>query len=196
MFHDITDVWHKNEHIRHLAFHDPLTDLPNRSLLMERLERQIALGDREQRSMAVLFLDLDRFKFVNDNFGHDIGDDLLKSVAQKLQALVRHSDTVARLGGDEFVIKLNNPANGEEVAHIAERIVTVINEPMVFGGKTVQVGTSIGIALYPTDGETPAELIRNADTALYAAKSSGKNTYRFYSPSMTVQPHGSAAAET
>jgi diguanylate cyclase (GGDEF)-like protein/PAS domain S-box-containing protein len=181
VFHDITESWQKNEHTKHLAFHDALTDLPNRSLLMERLERQISIKEREPRCLAVLFLDLDRFKFVNDTLGHAIGDDLLIAVAQKLQALVRQSDTVARLGGDEFVIMLDNPASREEVVQIAKRIIAVINEPVTFHGKIAQVGTSIGIARYPEDGATAAELLKSADMAMYQAKHAGKNTYRFWS---------------
>ena len=129
-----------------------------------------------------MFLDLDRFKVVNDTLGHAIGDDLLVAVGQKLQALVRQSDTVARLGGDEFVIMLDNPANREEVVHIAERIIVVINEPLEFHGKTAQVGTSIGIAMYPADGATAAELIKSADAAMYESKHAGRNTYRFFVP--------------
>jgi diguanylate cyclase (GGDEF)-like protein/PAS domain S-box-containing protein len=186
LFHDITELRRKEEYIKHLAFHDPLTDLPNRSLLMERLGRQIAMSEREQRGLAVMFLDLDRFKFVNDDLGHEIGDDLLKAVAHKLQALVRHADTVARLGGDEFVILLDNPANEHEIAEIANRIIATINEPIEFRGKVAQVGTSIGIALYPNNGRTAAQLIKSADTAMYVAKGAGKNTYRFFLPTMTA----------
>jgi len=182
MFHDITDLWRKNESMRHLAFHDVLTDLPNRSLLIERIERQIAMVGREQRELAILFLDLDGFKSVNDRLGHHVGDDLLRMVAQKLQSLVRHADTVARLGGDEFVILLDNPANRDEVAQIAKRVVAVVNEPMELSGEATRVGVSIGIAMFPADGSAPAELIKNADSAMYIAKSAGKNTYRFFTP--------------
>ncbi len=185
VFSDITDLWRKDEFLKRLAFHDALTDLPNRSLLMELLHHQIATAEREQSGLALMFLDLDRFKFVNDTFGHAVGDALLKAVAQRLLALVRQSDTVARLGGDEFVIKLDNPASKEEVAVIAARAISAINAPMEIGGKTVQVGTSIGIAVYPADGHTPIELIENADAAMYAAKDAGKNTFRFYAPAMT-----------
>ncbi|MGE5385662.1 MAG: diguanylate cyclase domain-containing protein [Betaproteobacteria bacterium] len=184
MFHDITELWQKNESLRHLAFHDMLTDLPNRSLLIERIERQVAMGERDNRGLAVLFLDLDHFKSVNDHLGHDIGDDLLRAVAKKLQALVRITDTVARLGGDEFVIVLDNPASAEEVAQVAKRVIAVINEPMELCGQPTQVGASVGIALYPSDGKTPAELIKSADVAMYAAKYAGKNTYRFFAPEM------------
>jgi diguanylate cyclase (GGDEF)-like protein/PAS domain S-box-containing protein len=190
VFNDITELWRKDECIRHLAFHDALTDLPNRALLIERLDHQTAIAKREQRLLAVMFLDLDRFKFVNDNLGHDIGDELLKAVAQKLLALVRQSDTVARLGGDEFVIVLNNPENQDEVAHIADRVVAVINEPMAFRGKTAQVGTSIGIAMYPANGHTPADLIKSADTAMYAVKAAGKNTHRFFNVGMVGHAEG------
>ena len=180
VFNDITEFWQKDERMRHLAFHDSLTDLPNRTLLMERLDHLLAITEREQRNIAVLFLDLDRFKAVNDMLGHDIGDDLLKSVAKKLLAQVRHLDTVARLGGDEFVILLDNPVNNDAVARIANRIVTTINMPMELRGKLASVGVSIGIAMHPVHGQTTAELMRNADTAMYVAKKAGKNTYRFF----------------
>ena len=186
LFHDVTDVWRKDEHVRHLAFHDALTELPNRSLLTERLERHFAMAEREQRGLAVMFLDLDRFKLVNDTLGHEIGDELLKAVAQKLRALVRQTDTVARLGGDEFVIMLDNPANRDEVANIASRIIATVNDPMELRGKSAQVGTSIGIAMYPNDGHSPADLIKNADTAMYRAKNAGKNTYRFFDSEMAA----------
>ena len=182
VFHDVTDLWQKNERTRHLAFHDALTDLPNRSLLMERLHQLIAMTEREQRNVAVMFLDLDRFKLVNDTLGHPVGDDLLKAIAQKLRGQVRQSDMVARLGGDEFVVLLDNPANHDEVAQIAGRIVTILGDPVVIRGKVAQVGASIGIAMHPIDGDSPEQLVKNADIALYAAKAAGKNTYRFFSP--------------
>lgn len=179
VFNDITDLWHEDEYLKHLAFHDALTDLPNRTLLMERLDQQIAIAKREQCGMALLFLDLDRFKFVNDTFGHNVGDDLLKMVAQKLLAQVRQSDTVARLGGDEFIIQLRNRTNKNDVRHIAERIIGTINEPMELHGAQVQIGASIGIAMFPQDGNDSITLMKNADTAMYAAKKAGKNTVRF-----------------
>ena len=182
VFNDITELWRKDERLRHLAFHDALTNLPNRLLLQERLQQLIAMTEREQRNVAVLFLDLDRFKFVNDTLGHGIGDELLQAVAQKLQALVRLSDTVARLGGDEFIVLLDNPASQDEVTHIARRIIDTLNEPMTFRGQVTQIGTSIGIAMHPVDGETADQLIKNADTAMYAAKAAGKNTFRFFVP--------------
>ena len=186
VFHDITDTWRMNESNRHLAFHDALTGLPNRALLLERLERQIAMTERQPRCLGVLFLDLDRFKFVNDTLGHAIGDDLLIEVARKLQGLVRLADTVARLGGDEFVVMLDNPANQDEVVHIANRIITVINEPMEFGGQVANVGTSIGIAIFPADGSSASESLKSADNAMYQAKHAGRNTYRLFAPETVV----------
>jgi diguanylate cyclase (GGDEF)-like protein/PAS domain S-box-containing protein len=180
LFHDITDAWRKDERVRHLAFHDALTDLPNRALLTERLERKILMASREPLGLAVMFLDLDGFKLVNDTLGHAVGDALLKAVAQEMQSLLRQTDTVARLGGDEFAIVLANPSSRNEVAEIALRIVRTLNAPMQLGDNTVRVGASLGVALFPGDGATPAELIRNADAAMYAAKNAGKNCYRFF----------------
>ena len=182
VFNDITERWRKDERIRHLALHDPLTDLANRQLLTDRLSQLITQTAREPRRLALMFLDLDQFKHVNDTLGHDVGDELLVQVAHKLQALVRQNDTVARLGGDEFIILLDNPLNQDDVAQIADRIVATIRAPVVLQGQTVQIGASIGIALYPDGGATPAALIQSADTAMYASKRAGKNTYRFFTP--------------
>jgi len=181
VFHDVTDTWHANEANRHLALHDALTDLPNRTLLIERLERQIAIAEREPRQIAVLFLDLDGFKAVNDALGHAAGDALLIAVARKLQSLVRQTDTVARLGGDEFVIKLDRPENRDEVVHVAERILQTINEPLDIQGHAIQLGISIGIAVYPENGHSAEALIRHADEAMYEAKKLGRNQHRFFS---------------
>lgn len=182
LFHDITDIWQKNQDLRRRAFHDALTSLPNRALLMERLEHHLVLAAREPRGLAVIFLDLDGFKSVNDTLGHAVGDDVLVAVAGKLTALVRQSDTVARLGGDEFVVMLDNPASADEAAHIAARIIAVVNEPTVLRGKSVRVGTSIGIAMHPAGGSSAAALIKGADSAMYQAKHAGKNTFRFHLP--------------
>ncbi|MCX7279341.1 MAG: sensor domain-containing diguanylate cyclase [Burkholderiales bacterium] len=182
VFNDITERWRKDERIRHLALHDPLTDLANRQLLTDRLSQLITQTAREPRQLALMFLDLDGFKHVNDTLGHDVGDELLVQVAQKLLALVRQNDTVARLGGDEFIILLDNPLNQDDVAHVASRIVATIRAPVVLQGQTVQIGASIGIAMHPYGGATPAALIQSADTAMYAAKRDGKNAYRFFAP--------------
>jgi len=180
VFSDITAFWRKDEHIKHLAFHDALTDLPNRTLLMDRINQRLINSNREPCDLALMFIDLDGFKLVNDQFGHNIGDDLLKEVAKRLLALVRESDTVARVGGDEFIIVLNNPKGKEEIAYIANRVVSSINEPMEILGEVLHVGASVGIAIFPADASTSVDLIKNADTAMYAAKEAGKNKIRFF----------------
>ncbi|MFP3977563.1 diguanylate cyclase domain-containing protein [Marinobacter sp. KMM 10035] len=181
VFSDITTLWRKDEHIKHLAFHDALTDLPNRTLLMDRIDQKLLSAERDKTHFALMFLDLDGFKLVNDQLGHHVGDDLLKDVAGKLLTLVRRSDTVARVGGDEFIFILNCPQQEGEICDVANRIVSSINEPIMVHGKAFQIGVSIGISMYPADGDTAVELIRNADTAMYAAKSMGRNNIRFFS---------------
>jgi len=188
VFNDITEFRRDDDRIRHLAFHDPLTDLPNRSLLMNRLDQQIARAQRDQSGLAVLFLDLDAFKRVNDTLGHNLGDALLKEVAARLQAQVRPADTVARLGGDEFVVLLDHPASEAVVAQIAERMIAAIREPMALDGRMARVGASCGIARYPGDGATPAELLLAADQAMYAAKQGGKNNFRFFKALPAPEP--------
>lgn len=181
VFSDITALWRKDEYIKHLAFHDALTDLPNRTLLMDRIDQKLLNADREQSHFALMFLDLDGFKLVNDQLGHNVGDDLLKDMAKRLLTLVRRSDTVARVGGDEFIFILNNPQGKDEITDVANRIISSINEPVELLGEVLQIGVSVGIALFPADGVTSLNLIRNADTAMYAAKSLGSNNISFFS---------------
>jgi diguanylate cyclase (GGDEF)-like protein len=150
-------------------------------LLLERLGQLIGQTDREDRCAAVIFLDLDRFKAVNDTLGHAIGDSLLRAIAADLLTLVRHSDTVARLGGDEFVIILDNPAGRAEVEAVARRIVAAMGRQRVVEGHTLMVGASLGIAMFPQDGSDGEQLIAHADLALYAVKSAGRNSFRFFS---------------
>lgn len=180
VFSDVTERWHSSERLRRLAFHDPLTDLPNRALLMERLRQLIGQTERENRCIAVIFIDLDRFKAVNDTMGHAIGDRLLKMVAEDLSTLVRHSDTVARLGGDEFVVLLDNPAGHEEVETIAQRIVAHISRERIVQDRALTVGASLGIAMFPQDGNSSDQLLALADRALYSVKNAEKNSYRFF----------------
>lgn len=182
VFSDITALWRKDEHIKYLAFHDALTDLPNRTLLMDRINQIIINSHREPCSMALLFLDLDGFKLVNDQYGHNVGDDLLKEVAKRILGLVRQSDIVARLGGDEFIVVLNNPKGREKIESIATSVVSSINEPMEILGEVLRVGASVGIAMFPADASTSVNLIKNADTAMYVAKNSGRNKIIFYAP--------------
>ena len=185
VFNDITDQWRKDQRIEYLAFYDSLTGLANRSLLNDRIHHAIALAERSGNSVAVLMLDLDRFKTINDSFGHDQGDKLLQIVGARLKQAARDTDTVARLGGDEFVILLENPGRPDEVATIAARVVDSIAEPTLLGGISLRVEASVGVAIYPADGTDAATLLKNADTAMYEAKAGGKNTYRFFSAFMT-----------
>jgi two-component system CheB/CheR fusion protein len=176
---DITEQWGQEQRVRQMALHDGLTGLPNRSLLMERVAQLIAMSARDPRHIAIMFLDLDGFKLVNDTWGHETGDLVLKAVATRLLGLVRPSDTVARLGGDEFVILLDNPESRDNVAMIAARVIAEINAPMNFDGKVAHVGTSIGIAFKAKEAASADDLLKNADAAMYEAKAAGKNTYRF-----------------
>ena len=176
---------------RHLAHHDALTGLPNRALFGERLERAIAAHLAGQTApgarIALLFLDLDRFKTINDTLGHGYGDELLRSLARRLPVCVREQDTVARLGGDEFVVLLNGIEDPQAAAQVAERILASVCEPMRIGGHELQVTPSIGISLYPDDGQDAATLMKHADLAMYEAKSQGRNGYRHYAPRLNRQ---------
>ncbi|MGI5309008.1 diguanylate cyclase domain-containing protein [Rheinheimera sp. WS51] len=180
VFSDITELRRKDDHIKHLAFHDALTDLPNRTLLMDRIKQKLLSASREQCKLAVMFLDLDGFKQVNDTQGHKVGDALLKEVALRLMQLVRQSDTIARVGGDEFVFVLNNPQDNKDITDVANRIITAINQPFTIQQGTFYIGVSIGVSLFPEHGATAGELISNADKAMYIAKSTGKNKLSFF----------------
>jgi diguanylate cyclase (GGDEF)-like protein len=181
---DITERRRVEARIAHLAHHDVLTDLPNRALLRDRLEQAIAAMRQGGRRLAVLMLDLDRFKEVNDSLGHPVGDALLKEITRRLRGCVRETDTIARLGGDEFAIvqRATDPASDSIL--LATRIQAAISEPLDLDGHHVLTGTSIGVAIAPQDGEDPDQLLKNADLALYRAKSEGRGTYRFFEPEM------------
>lgn len=184
LFNDSATIQHHNERLVRLAFTDPLTSLPNRAHLHERLDKMITLAAREDRSIAVIFIDLDGFKQINDQFGHRVGDDFLKEVADRLNEIIRKTDTAARLGGDEFVIVLENPASKNDVANISRRIIASLSRPAHLHDQELHAGASLGIAVFPAHGRTPEQLLKSADTAMYAAKNAGKNTYRFYVPGM------------
>jgi diguanylate cyclase (GGDEF)-like protein len=175
----LTRLKQTNEQITYLAHHDTLTSLPNRILFYDRLNQAITRGRREKELSAVLFLDLDGFKLINDTFGHDVGDVLLREAAKRIVGCVRESDTVARLGGDEFTVILNNVRTPDNIKHVANKIVEAIARPFILNGKECSISVSIGISLHPDNGETAAQLVKIADAAMYLAKHSGKNCYRF-----------------
>jgi diguanylate cyclase (GGDEF)-like protein/PAS domain S-box-containing protein len=183
---DITERRRAEEQISHMARHDSLTDLPNRVLLRERIEQALKRVRRGGR-LAVLYLDLDHFKTVNDTLGHHIGDELLKSVAERLRAIVRSSDTVARMGGDEFVVVQTEAERPNETAILAQRICESLRAPFDLNGNVVVVQASVGIAMAPDDGVEPNELLKNADIALYGIKSDGRGSYRFFEPEMDAR---------
>lgn len=171
----------------HLAQHDALTDLPNRILLNDRLVQALALAQRQRKRMAVMFLDLDRFKNINDSLGHAVGDQLLQSVARRLTATVRNSDTVCRQGGDEFVILLADVDQAEDAASSAQKILTALAASHRIDHFELHVTVSIGISIYPDDGQDAETLIKNADTAMYQAKESGRNHYQLFAQNMNAQ---------
>lgn len=184
---DITRQKTLEEQLQHQAFHDPLTDLPNRLLLLDRLEHALARAARRNTALAVLFLDLDNFKVVNDTLGHDAGDRLLSQVALRLVSCLRAGDTAARLGGDEFTVLLEDLADGNEATAIAERIQRAFEAPISVAGNDFLVTASIGIVVSRGGAERPDELLRRADIAMYRAKAEGKAHYRVYDPSMNLQ---------
>lgn len=167
--------------IRELAYHDSLTRLPNRQLLLDRINQGLAKTERSQLLLAILFLDLDKFKDINDRLGHDIGDELLKTVAVRVSASVRGSDTVARAGGDEFIIVLPEISDRHDAVLVAQKILAGMGSSIYIKGYELDVSASIGIAFYPSDGSDAFELMKKADTAMYVAKDAGRNCYRLYS---------------
>ncbi|APW44128.1 putative bifunctional diguanylate cyclase/phosphodiesterase [Rhodoferax saidenbachensis] len=171
--------------LEHLAHHDPLTGLPNRLLFTEQLPRSVGNAQRHKHQVGVLFIDLDRFKEVNDTMGHSAGDELLREVSTRLSQHLRSGDLLARLGGDEFVCVLENLQAPFEASQVAEKLIACVASPMTLRGHEVRISASIGISLYPADGTTPDDLLRAADTAMYQAKKHGRNTYHFYTPEMT-----------
>jgi diguanylate cyclase (GGDEF)-like protein/PAS domain S-box-containing protein len=184
---DLRERRRAEEEIRFLAHHDALTGLANRASFTTGLTQALRDKAHDQPNLAVLALDLDRFKEVNDMLGHQAGDLLLKRVANRLRSILRDSDCIARLGGDEFAVLLPGPTNVERAVALAERIVEVIRRPYLLEGKVVRVGVSVGVAVAPEDGDKPAALMKNADMALYRAKSDGRNTSRHYDPAMDVE---------
>jgi len=174
------------QRVEYLAYHDALTGLPNRTMFSKLLSQSISEARRYDRQLAVSFLDLDRFKRINDTLGHEAGDQLLQEVATRLEECVRDSDTVARLGGDEFVVLLPELADGKYAATVAQKILTAVAKPFTLIGQEFRVTTSIGISVYPQDGLDEQTLTKNADIAMYQAKTEGKNNFQFYSEKLNA----------
>jgi len=187
VFHDVSATRALSIRMSHQAHHDSLTDLPNRVLLQDRLNQAMAMTQRHGQKLAVLYLDVDRFKNVNDSLGHDVGDSLLVLVAQRLLACVRSSDTVSRQGGDEFVILLPELMRGHDAAIRAEKILAVLSAPYIIDSRSVHVTASIGIVIYPDDGTDAETLLKNADFAMYHAKESGRSNFQFFREEMNVR---------
>jgi diguanylate cyclase (GGDEF)-like protein/PAS domain S-box-containing protein len=193
VFHDITELRQRDDQIRHLAFHDVLTGLPNRLLLEDRLRRAVIRAQRDQKRLLVGFVDLDCFKAVNDTLGHEIGDLVLQEVARRMRGYLRESDTVARIGGDELVILLENVEAEDVGTGVAEGLIAAISQPMHLRGHEAHIGASVGIAYFPDHGADPQELLLHADAAMYVAKREGRNAARTYDPTLSRPAAASAA---
>ena len=184
LFSDITEQRRAEEAVHHQANYDPLTGLPNRNLLLDRLEQELRKAERNARPLALLYLDLDHFKEVNDGLGHAAGDQLLREAARRIQACVRKADTVARLGGDEFTVVLADLRDVNRIDMVARKVIDAMAWPFPIGSETVQVSASLGIALYPTDAEDARGLLDKADQAMYAAKKSGRGRFHYFTAQM------------
>jgi diguanylate cyclase (GGDEF)-like protein/PAS domain S-box-containing protein len=184
---DVTERVQVQERLQHMAQHDALTELPNRVLFLDRLKQSLARARWHQRLVAVLFVDMDRFKTINDTLGHEVGDRLLQALAERFTVGVREGDTVARFGGDEFVILLDDVASEKDIGAVAQKILEALAPPFTIDGQSLYITASIGVSLYPNDGEDSGTLVKNADIAMYRAKEIGKNTYQFYSADMSAR---------
>lgn len=183
----LSEIDQRTDDIHHLAYHDPLTGLPNRQLLEDRISHAVAVAERQNRTIAVLFADIDNFKVVNDTLGHKQGDALLKIAAERMSGIMRGMDTIARWGGDEFVIVIENLTSAGEAASVAEKLIEAVGVPVHLGSNLLRIGVSVGISLYPQDGADVTALIKNADMALFEAKGRGRNTFHFFDQAMNAR---------
>lgn len=184
VFQDVTERQQAAEMIRYMANHDSLTSLPNRNFCNRRLPQAISLAKRQTRKICLLFIDLDRFKPINDKYGHAVGDKVLLEVAHRLKQMLRTSDSVCRLGGDEFLILLESSPTVEGAKHVAERTIEILNEPIIVNGIHCSIGASIGISIYPDDCEGSDSMMQHADIAMYEAKKRGRNQFVLFSPDL------------
>ena len=187
LHHDLEERKRVEQSIRYMAHHDALTGLPNRSLFRDRLTHAMAQADRYHQRLAVMFLDLDRFKAINDTLGHNVGDQLLTIAAERLRSCVRDSDTVARLGGDEFTVVVEDIIEDHDAAAVAQKILDTLSQPFNLYGHEVFISVSVGITLYPSDDDNADNLLRNADSAMYRAKEFGRNNFQFYVADMNIK---------
>ena len=193
---DITKRKKAEDLNKYLAYHDPLTDLPNRRLFQDKLEQTLEISKTLQQKLAVILLDLDRFKYVNDTLGHPVGDKLLKQISARLSKILRDQDVLARFGGDEFAFLLPNIDNTTEAIEYSKTIIKLLEEAFHIENYELFITASIGISIFPIDGEDTETLIKHADSALYRAKDKGKNTYQIYTPSMDIESYKIFSLET
>jgi diguanylate cyclase (GGDEF)-like protein/PAS domain S-box-containing protein len=186
-FHDVSAARIKSLEMAHLAHHDVLTNLPNRILFNDRLTQALSLAERQGKQLALMFVDLDHFKKINDSLGHEVGDKLLQSIAGRLVACMRRTDTVCRLGGDEFVILLSQVEHAEDAALSARNVLRSLSKPHIINNKSLDIHVSVGVSTYPDDGGNAETLISKADTAMYEAKRQGRNNYQFFRPDMQAR---------
>jgi diguanylate cyclase (GGDEF)-like protein/PAS domain S-box-containing protein len=190
VFQDVTERQQAAELIRYMANHDSLTNLPNRNFCNKRLPQAISLAKRHDRIVCLLFIDLDRFKPINDKYGHAVGDKVLLQVADRLKKMLRASDSVCRLGGDEFVILLESTQSIEGSEYVARKTIELLNEPMVVDGHECSIGASIGISIYPLDSQDADTILQHADIAMYEAKKKGRNRFELYSSQIIKNHNG------
>lgn len=195
VFHDVSDKRNLMKELAHQAHHDALTGLPNRLHFNEYLNQALAMAKRKRGMLSVMFLDLDRFKLINDTMGHNLGDLLLKDVAERIRQTLREGDTIARQGGDEFLVLLPEIRDEQEVVSVSERILGVFTHPILLDGNEIYMSTSIGISLYPNDGSEMETLVKQADTAMYYAKEQGKNNYQFFTANLNIKTNQRLSTE-